>query len=252
MTMLLESAPGLDCDGADEETVPTMRAVLIDELGSDWARHIDHVATVRTATVKRRVLDDEGRTREETTLDCELLVLEHTNLYDPIGHVDPINVGNHRALQADWGSQVITYGREEYIAIDLDDEAAPGMTDVLRVLADSLILDDDEYHTASVEIIKEHWADYGEKETTAEVGKILGSELDDDSAELIMGMLREGWFHRFGDVPAPHFPSDPSWVDFGAKELAAWISARLGLVVTLRFAGRARVLDLRPRRLFAA
>lgn len=250
MVMLVVDAPVVEA----EEAEPTVREVLVEQFGVDWASQVDHVASVQLWAPNRKVVNEDGSV-EWLMHERDFLVLRHTMRCDPFNAVDPIDLGNHRHLIEEWGALARSYGWGDAIAVELDHTAPVDLLEVLGTLGEGIVLDDDLRCEAEQELLSEHWNDYGLHSAKQALANELGVwdfDLTDHAESVLERLAFGGWVDHGYSGGYPEFPHDPSCASFGEDEIADWIARRLGRVVTMSRFGHTVVFDLRTRLMVVA
>ncbi|RYH20561.1 MAG: hypothetical protein EON54_26240 [Alcaligenaceae bacterium] len=126
------------------------------------------------------------------------------------------------------------------------------MVAVISGLNDYPVLSDDEWSKVEQEMVDEHWDSYGKSDTVDTVAKAIGAEyygLTDAAEDIITTVVFYG-LTETGVSGGYPYVEDGSSVDFNSVDVAEWIKARMGTVVTIGSYGL--TLDLRPRNLINA
>ena len=119
---------------------------------------------------------------------------------------------------------------------------------MLEALSDYPLLDDQMHWEVEQEMINEHWDSYGRDDLFDVIAENLGGYGRTDLTQAAEDMLTELVWSDVIDV----YPTviDASAVDFGEREIAEWVAARIGRIVTIPSRHRASVtFDLRINKL---
>lgn len=237
----------------DQNTEPirSVRYVLVCEFGDNWAERLASVVQVIDSAPSRKIVD-ANPTQQHSRVGGEYLMFENTCLSDVLGFNDPIDIGNHRHLMWNWPRLARSYGPTDHIVIDLDGPAPTDLLEILARLANGTILDSGLYSRACQDVIMEQWREYGCRETNNVIREAIGvDELSEYAQKIIEQLVFSGIVEKAGDGGYPGF-EDVSSVDFGAVEIAEWITARLDTTVTIPSGSIDYVFDLRRSRLARA
>lgn len=228
----------------------TVREVMSEMYGEDWAKEdyrsgISHVAEVVNT------YRTDGK---------DMLVIRNTGKNDVYGYDDTVGIANYNVLYDNWGHlEGFSSGpwmNMDVIGLYVDMEAPSDLLDVIASLEGYPLLDDDEHSAVEQAMIQEHWDSYGRHDVFEAVAEAIGAEcgmnLTDYAEELITMLVWEGVidYGNGGGYPEIH---DASYVYFGEHEVAAYVKARLGLVVPVRTNsgyGKARNIAFMPNNLF--
>ncbi|WP_433206761.1 hypothetical protein ACQP1G_20650 [Nocardia sp. CA-107356] len=179
-------------------------------------------------------------------------MFENTCLSDALEFNDPIDIGNHRHLMWNWPGPARSFDPMGHIVIDLDGPAPMDLLDVLATLSNGTILDCDLFSRACQDVIMKQWREYGCHETKNAIRVAIGvDELSEYAEKIIEQLVFSGIVEKAGDGGYPRL-EDVSSVDFGAAEIAEWITVRLDTRVTIPNGSIDYVFDLRRSRLASA
>jgi hypothetical protein len=237
----------------------TVREALTSEYGEDWQRHLSHVVDV----AKRRWMEytnDGSPYRGYVWHEAPIITLNHTKGREIYGYEEPSDVANYRVLKDRWSElEGLTNGPWSHcsvIALDLDSEAPPDLTEVIDSLADYPVLDEDEWSRTEQEMIQEHWESYGKSDTASAVEKALGLDetgemLSTDAEAIIEELTFSGMLGQLGN--GSEYPSmlDGSACEFGEEVIAKFIADHFNTVATIEYYGRTMTVDLTRENLIA-
>ena len=201
----------------------TVREVLTAEYGEDFARSISHIAEVHNTY----------RTDGEDTL-----VFNLARSGDVHGYDNALEVSNYRDLISRWEDFDIktrTWINVDTIGLRLDSPAPADLTEVIDALENYPVLDESLMSEVECEIIDEHWQSYGRHDILGAVADALGvdrSDLTDYAEDLVSRLVWSGVID-YGDGGGYPTMIDDSAVDFGDKEISAWIAENIGNRVEL-------------------
>jgi hypothetical protein len=219
----------------------TVREILTNAYGEDWERELSDVIDTAERS-EMHYTQRAGESFRNYRHDYyPVIVLRNTKGRDVHGYEDPIDVANYRVLQDNWSDyEGLTngpYSGSSHIALDLDKLAPSDLVETLEALARYPLLSNDEHSVVENEFITEHWESYGRDDTLDAVARAIGadnrSDLTDYATELVEQLTFSGALSYGCGDGWPTF-IDVSAVDFGTDAVAAWIRARLGLVVSVR------------------
>lgn len=239
----------------------TVREILVAAYGDNWERSLSHLVTVTERSEMTYTTDASGF-RGYRHDYYPVIVIANTVGRDVHGYEEPIGVANYRVLQDNWsdyeGLSDGPYSGISCIALDLDKPAPSDLIETLEALESYPLLSDDEHCVVEQEFITEHWDSYGRNDTLDAVARAIGvdnrTDLTDYASELVERLTFAGVLDYGCGGGYPTF-IDVSMVDFGTERVAAWVRARLGLVVPVREGsgyGPTFIAYLNPRNLIAA
>ncbi|AEV52141.1 hypothetical protein [Rhodococcus phage RGL3] len=230
----LWAAEPADFREALRKATRTVREVMDEEFGEGWERGESHLVTV---------------VNNYSTGYEDVMTVNHAVTKEQFGYDDAVSVSNYEELEEMWGElDCFTYSpwsNNDTIALKLDEGIAPDdLEDVIRGLSDYPVLNESRWSEVEQRMIDEDWESYGRRDTFEHVAQALEIEELSDAAEEIITILV--WEGITGEYPER---IDASAVEFHAEDVAEWIKARLGTVVTHNNYGRVNVFDLTRRNL---
>jgi hypothetical protein len=236
----------------------TVREVLVAAYGDDWETSLNDIVS----TGERREMEyrtGTGGFRDYHHDYFPAIAINYTTGRDVHGYEKATDVANYRVLHDQWsdveGLSDGWWSNCSVIALDLDKPAPIDLVDVLESLREYPVLSEDEWSTVEQEFIMEHWESYGRSDTLDTLAHALGVDsldLTDYASELVEQLTFSGAIGQLGN--GSEYPSliDSSAAEFGSEVVAAWIRARLGLVVSVRHYGHGFTAYLNRRNLIEA
>lgn len=213
----------------------TVRTALRIHYGDDYARAIDHIASV--VNTYRTEHDD-------------VLVFRYAQANSVYGYDDTVLVANYNVLRDSWqwldGYTDNVYSDCSAIGLRLDDSAPEDLIRVIDALENYPLLDDDEHSAVEQAMIDEHWQAYGLHDTLGTITDILGVSRDDLPERLsdIVTALTFGGYLDYGYGDGYPTIEDMSSVDFGTDAVARFIADNLGSVVTVDRYGHTETFNI--------
>ena len=192
---------------------------------------------------------------------ADVLVVSHAVRNDIHGYDDAVSVSNFETLLDSWGSLEAwfdsTYSNADYAGLRLDATAPVDLIEVLDALDNYPLLDEQLYSEVEDRMIREDYDSYGRYDVLATVAEALDPEyragdLTSDAVETIDRLVWDG-IVDYGYSDGDPTRIDSSAVDFGAVEIAEYVRARVGTIVTAqRYGQDPTVIDLRLETLVEA
>jgi hypothetical protein len=192
---------------------------------------------------------------------ADVLVVSHAVRNDIHGYDDAVSVSNFETLLDSWGSLEAwfdsTYSNADYAGLRLDATAPVDLIEVLDALDNYPLLDEQLYSEVEDRMIREDYDSYGRYDVLATVAEALDPEyragdLTSDAVETIDRLVWDG-IVDYGYSDGYPTRIDSSAVDFGAVEIAEYVRARVGTIVTAqRYGQDPTVIDLRLETLVEA
>ncbi|AWY04977.1 hypothetical protein PBI_GOLLUM_66 [Rhodococcus phage Gollum] len=213
----------------------TVREVMDEEYGDNWEK-MDHLVSIA----------NNYHTGYEDVMTINHAVKNEIHGYDCY-----YIVANYETLEEAWGEldsfAPSPWSNNDTIALHLDEGMAPhDLVETLNALESYPVLDESLASEIESRFIEEHWVSYGQGDTLSKVREVLEiEELSDAAEDIVTQLVWSGIVDNNCGGGYPYMIDD-SAVEFNAEEIAEWMKARLGTVVTIGSPWRnALTFDLR-------
>ena len=201
----------------------TVRETLVEAYGLDALKDSSYVYSI---------------VNSYRTDGADVMVVSHAVRNDIHGYDDAVSVSNFETLLDSWGQLEAwtdsTYSNADYAGLRLDATAPADLIEVLDALDNYPILDEDLYSSVEDRMIREDYESYGRYDVLETVATAIGftrGDLTDTAVETIDRLVWDG-IVDYGYSDGYPTRIDSSAVDFGAVEIAEYVRARVGTIVT--------------------